>query len=137
MALGGNFNDELRLVGNVLQATGNSTPLDGGRIVSRHVAVQQPPSAAVDMQLIFGPTTSTAEQWETRLDIASIVKVGEKARVPIALPKFEEGDALATATETHLVPADPSSGATSAFVTFTWSELVTIKFSSEFVVIED
>jgi hypothetical protein len=101
MSLSGNF-EQLQLDGEVLTVAGSSSGLDGGELVSRNVAVHQ------DGNVVQGPANSDPLKW-----IAD----------PLVAPGFEAGEALALGCETYF---DENVGDLPAFVTFTWSQIVTI-----------
>jgi hypothetical protein len=141
MGFGGNFDSEVNLVsdplglGDVIQLIGLSEALPGGKLVSRHVGLQQDPDPndpKGETQFVDGPTLNLDTQWEARVNLADVVDPQAK-KGPTKAPVFRENEpALAIATETHFMPSPPS-GTTAAFVTLTWSELVTVKRKAAFV----
>ncbi|MEA2191452.1 MAG: hypothetical protein QOI73_1573 [Solirubrobacteraceae bacterium] len=139
MGFGGNFNSEVNLVsdplglGDVIQLVGQSQALPGGKLVSRHVGLQQAPDPKHPtdaVQFVDGPTTNLDTQWDARIRLADVVDPQAK-KGPTEAPVFREDPALAIATETHFMPSPPS-GTTAAFVTLTWSTAVTITRKAAF-----
>ncbi len=102
MGLTGNF-EQLHLDGEVLTVSGSSTGVDEGELVSRSVAVHQ------GGNVVQGPASTSTLKWT--------------ADPPLAAPGFEAGEALALGVETYFAKnlADLPT-----FVTFTWSQIVTI-----------
>jgi hypothetical protein len=102
MGLTGNF-EQLHLDGDVLTVLGSSTGVDDGELVSRNVAIHQ------DGNVVHGPASSSTLKWTVD--------------PPLAAPGFEAGEALALGVETYFAK---NLGELPTFVTFTWSQIVTI-----------
>jgi hypothetical protein len=139
-AFNGNFEPEVRLVGRTVQLLGQSTQLEGGKLVSRHVVLQQPdrPVATARTQIIDGPSEGLGTAWDAKLDMDAAHELGEKEfSFAKGEPDFKPGPALAVATETYVLPAPLAPGATAAFVTHTWSEPVDIVTATDFAPVAD
>jgi hypothetical protein len=100
MGLTGNF-EQVQLDGEVLTISGSSSALEDSELVSRNVAVHQ------DGNVVQGPAT-TGLKWTTD---------------PLPAPGFEARQALALGSDTYF---DKNVEEAPAFVTFTWSQIVTI-----------
>jgi hypothetical protein len=101
MSLSGNF-ELLQLDGEVLTVSGSSSGLDGGELVSRNVVVHQ------NGNVVHGHASNDPLKWTAD---------------PLVAPGFEAAEALALGCETYF---DENVGSLPAFVTFTWSQIVTI-----------
>jgi hypothetical protein len=101
MSLTGNF-EQLQLDGEVLTVSGSSSGLDEGELVARNVAVHQ------DGNVVQGPANSDPLKWTAD---------------PLVAPGFAAGEALALGCETYFAN---NLGELPTFVTFTWSQIVTI-----------
>jgi len=102
MSLTGNF-EQLNLDDGVLSVSGSSTGVDEGELVSRYVAVHQEGHAPAK-----GPAQGGGK-WV--------------ADPPLAAPELTGGAALAVGVETYFKENIES---LPTFVTFTWSQVVTI-----------
>jgi hypothetical protein len=102
MGLTGNF-EQLELTDGVLSVLGSSDGLDNGELLSRVVAVQQ------GGHVTKGPTNLNTLKWA--------------ADPALAAPAFRPGEALAFGCETYFAV---NHDVLPSFVTFTWSQIVTI-----------
>ena len=116
----GNINSVL-LVGDQLRVSGTSSMVEGRPAVARAVGIQQPPKLEKGTPRGFSSATSSlGENWRADLPAED---AGSQTG---AAYEFECADALVVATETFFV-ADNDSEFTASFLTFTWSEVVTIE----------
>jgi hypothetical protein len=100
----GNFGS-VELVGRQLKASGHSGAIDGCDVASLHIAVVQ------DTTIVHGPAQMLGNGgWTTN------------PALPAA--DLHAGDALGLASQTFVTVRE---GTLPSFVTFTWSEQVTIK----------
>ena len=106
MSLSGNFGS-VQLDGKELSAVGESAQMSGSEVASLHVAVLQ------DGKVAHGPATVSGATW--RAD-------------GLSASDFHAGAALGLACQTFVAVTE---GALPSFVTFTWSEQVTIAGEGE------
>ena len=107
MPVSGNF-EELLLSDDGLTVSGSSSGMENATLMSRHVAVHQ------NGHIAKGETNDDPEKWMTD--------------DPLDAPGFEGGQALALGWETLFVE---NTNDLPSFVTFTWSEQVTIAGTRE------
>jgi hypothetical protein len=103
----GNFGS-VELVGEQLNASGNSGEFDGCKIASLHIAIAQGDAIAHGPAQILGGRGWQAEG--------------------LAAAGLRPGDALGLASQTFVTVSD---GTLPSFVTLTWSEQVTIAGEGE------
>jgi hypothetical protein len=104
----GNFGS-VELVGEQLKASGNSGEVSGCEVASLHIAIVQ------DDTIVHGPALMLGNGgWITN--------------PPLPASDLHAGDALGLASQTFVTVTD---GTLPSFVTFTWSEQLTIAGEGE------
>jgi hypothetical protein len=103
VGLSSNFDATVHIDGEELTVGGSSQGLDGGKLVSRHVALHQ------EGNVVEGPATASLK-WA--------------AEPPLDSSGFQEGDALAIGCESYFVQGD---AALPTFATVTWSQIVKVE----------